>query len=461
MRLRPFQFVLFLAAYLPLEEFILKWIPVSDLGLLLLHQVPDLLLGILSFFVLCDRLMRFRGLRGFGRGFDWMLALFLVSATLTLFLNPNAAVGPWFANLKALFRYVLLAYIVHTYQVSPRDRERLVRVLLTGVWIQIVIGLAQFVGGLRVRDFLAARSTTAELAGIQMTDFTGTRFEGVNNLMGTMGSMINYGAFLVVGIVLFLCCVPREKAIQRWTGVALSFLCIYLANSRSALIAGVVVILCYLYMYFGKRVALLLLGATLVCLVLGALVLAGGQSARPTFKGEDYHSKARFFQIFSGDYVEAAKGARLGLLIYLAPDFLEDPVGAPFGYTPDPNVVVEIARKRYPDVPEGLILVLSGIIEDVYWLAIMIHYGVIGFLLFFAAVLWSIRTLARRFRKENDPGSRRFALVALLLMIVCLPLNCFNQVFLMRQFSFCLWISFGLTFLPMKNLSAADTTQLV
>lgn len=457
MRLRPFPLVLFLAAYLPVEDFVLKWLPVPDTAILLLHQLPDFLIAAVCFLVLCDRLMRFRGLQGFGRGFDWPLAIFLLSATFTLILNRNAVVGLWFASLKALFRYLILAYLVRTYRVSAADTHRLVNILLVGVWIQIALGLAQLVGGIPVRDFLASRNiTNADLAGYQPADYTGTRFEGVNNPMGTMGNMINYGAFLVVGIAIFLCCVPPRKRIRRWAGVALSFLCIFSSNSRSALIAAVVVLLCYVYLNVGKRIALLLVGATIASLALGAIFLAGGQSADIAKYGEDYHSKARFFRMFSSDYIEEAKSQRLGLVMYLAPEFLSDPVGVPFGYSPDPKVIVDKVHTHVPDVPASLIEAYAGLVEDVYWLAILIQFGLIGLISFAAAVFWAIRALARKFRQETEPASRTFALLALLLMIASVLMNCFNQVFLIRQFSFCLWVLFGLTFLP-RRVAVADS----
>jgi hypothetical protein len=156
--------------------------------------------------------------------------------------------------------------------------------------------------------------------------------------------------------------------------------------------------------------------------------------------------------MFSNDYVQGAMNQRLGLVLYVAPDFLTDPVAVPFGYTPDPEVIVDKVRSRYPNVPEALIEVMSGIIEDVYWIAIMIQFGLIGLGLFFAAVLWAIRNLARRFRQEAEPVRRNFALLALLLMIVCIPMDFFNQVLLFREFALCIWICFALAMLPRKGL---------
>jgi hypothetical protein len=452
-RFRPFWLVLLLAAYLPLEEFILKWLPVSDTVFLMLRQIPDVLLIAITYLVLCDRLMRFRGLHGFGRGFDWLLALFLASATITMFLNPGASIVPFAAHLKALFRYILLAYIVRSYPVYDEDRKRLVRVLLAGVWIQIFLGLVQLGVGIPARNFLAGRDTSSTLAGFA-TDFTGTRFAGANNLMGTMGNTIDYGTFLVVGLALFLCMVPQERRLRRWAGVFLSVFCIYMTNSRSALIASLIVILSYVYLRFGRRQALLYAAGFAGCIAVGAALIAGGQSVTSSPNG-DYQSRTRFFDILSSDYIQGAMNQRLGLAVYLAPDFLSDLSAAPFGFSPDPQVVVNVARNRFPDVPDSLVLVLSGIIEDVYWLALMIDFGVIGMLLFLAAVLWAIRTLAMRFRLEDRPDSRSFILFALLLMIACIPLNCFNQVLLFRQFPLCLWISFALALtLPRKDFRA-------
>lgn len=451
MRFRPFWLVLVLAAYLPLEEFILKWLPVSDSALLMLHQVPDMLLGAVALLVLGDRLVRFRGLRGFGLVFDWMIGLFLVSATVSLLLNPGASIVQWLASLKALLRYLLLAYIVNSYSVSRRDRKRLVSVLVAGVWIQIVLGLTQFAGGLPMRDFLGARSSTAQIGGFGLADFTGTRFEGVNDLMGTMGNTIDYGAFLVVGITIFLCCVPPERRFQRSAGVMLSFFCVYLTNSRSALIAAFVIVFCYLYFRSGKRRALLFAVSTTTCIALIAIVLASGKALT---NSDDYQSRTRFFSMFSNDYVQAAMGQRLGMVVYLAPDFLSDPAGVPFGYTPDSEVVVAKARSRFPNVPDALLLVLPGIIEDVYWLAIMIQYGLIGLTLFLSAFVWAIRTLLKRFHSETDTETRNFILSALLLMLVSIPMNCFNQVLLLRQFTLCQWIFFAMAILPTMNCSS-------
>jgi len=329
-----------------------------------------------------------------------------------------------------------------------RDKERLIRILIFGVIVQISLGLSQIVGGVPLRDFLGARNTTSELAGFK-ADFTGTRFEDVNNLMGTMGNTIDYGAFLLVGVALFLCVVPQRRRVARLIGISMSLLCIFLTNSRSAIIASVVILFVYTYMEHGRRRALVLGTMVATCLSVVLLVLPIYQSSGDI--NSQYSSRTRFFDMFTSDYVQEAMNQRLGLVVYVVPDFFADVSSVAFGYTPDPKVYLVAAQKRFPHIPDSLLLDLAGIIEDVYWLALMIYFGVIGFALFAGAIAWAIHALARAYRKEIAPDRRRFILFALLLMVSSIPLNCFNQVFLMRQFSLCLWTTFALALSTQKE----------
>lgn len=419
----------FLIIYLPFEVFILKWIPVSDQIYLLLRQIPDASVFLLTLFVLQDRLRRVNNIPKIGKNIDVFLFLFVSWAFVLVLLN-DAELYLALANIKALLRYILLVYIIMILNPNQHEIRSILRWIIFGVVFQVIIGFIQFVGGIPVRDFIAARHVTEGLWGITK-NFTGDRFEGVNHLMGTMGDNISYAMFLLVGLAWWVS-TTKPCGIKYLLGIMFFFIPISLSGSRSATIAAVIMVLAHQVLIFGWRrfIVLMVLALSIAVLVLPFVIVT-----------ED---KRSFFYMFTSGYLESAFNQRLGIVAFILP-----PVFLNFhtviGFSPDKYIFVDYVANSLTQIPEILLAVLPGVLEDVYWVALLVYYGLIGlsfFVLFYCGMVKKINHI-----RKISASTMQFRLgtIALLLLIIAVFLNLLNQAFEVRQFSFYLWLFCGLS----------------
>jgi len=424
-----------LVVYLPLEVFILKWIPVSDIGYSLLRQIPDLLVFGLMSSLLLARLVEARFSPMIGGKVDLYLFLFIFWAFVTLLLNPGADTFLGFANIKALLRYVLLVYIILLLNPNKNQIDALVRWFWAAIIIQLFFGFFQLIGGFPVRDFLAARSTTEGIGGITK-NFTGDRFEDRNDLMGTMGDTISYAYFLLIGFVFWIVknSINGRKV---WLLSLIFVILIYLSGSKAVFLTSVMVLMGYLFwQYSFKRI---LIWCALI--FPSVLIIAG------IFISTDNIAEV---QTSSSHLLEGMMNSRLGVITYILPKLLFSPHNI-IGFSPDKYFFTEFVTVNFPAVPFILIAVLPHVLEDVYWVAMYVYYGMIGF------ALWLFFLVAFYKRISGSLGLLSFydnylTKVAIVLLLTTLPLNLLNQAFEVRTFSFYLWLFCGLALVQRRQI---------
>lgn len=424
-----------LAFYLPLENFLLKWLPVSDFAYLLLRQIPDLLVGLVALHAWLRHCYR-QGPRLplIGGLADPAILAFIALAALAIAVN-GASLAHSFANLKALLRYVLLVYVVLMLRPTEREARRFWLALAAGVVIQMLFGAAQWIGGIGVRDLLAAREVQEQVASFTLR-FTGARFQGVNDLMGTQGNTINYALFLIVGLAAWTAERGRDVAAHT-LGTLLLLLFIYLTGSRAALLTALLVVL--MGQLFAHGHGRFMLFSAAAAILAADYLLASGLSSDPS----------NLTHIFTRDYLAMAMNQRLGIVALVLPGFLLSR-SLWLGLGPDEEAVAGFVAASLPEVPRILLAVLPQVVEDVYWIALLFYYGLGGLLLFGAFYLAVAKRIGRLSREEGGLAGR-YASLALLLLVAGVPLNLFNQAFEMRQFAFYLWMSVGLALALARN----------
>jgi hypothetical protein len=435
----PFYLIIFLALYLPIEDFMLKWLPVSEQAYILLRQIPDVLIIFMALIIFVKKALTNGSIIFIGKKTDFYLLLFLIVAIISIPLN-QANVFVSLANIKALLRYVFLIYLILMIKPSEKDVITFWKAIKIGIAVQILIGIMQYIGGYPIRDFLAARNTTADIGGFFM-NFTGDRFADRNDLFGTMGNTINYGMFLIVGMIYWM--VGKNKSIVKyWAGVSILLLLIYLTGSRSTIITGLFVLwLHQFYIHFLQGIKISIVGIIILPLIIIAyfaitqLILNDNND---------------FLYMFTNSYIKEAMRQRLGIVVHILPEYFSN-IGAYLGYSADKEVFVSFVSQNMPMVPDMLIKVLPGVLEDVYWVALLFYYGVIGFLLFFLFYFSILKMNIFIYKNRYPSIVNKLALMNILLLLACLPLNMFNQAFEVRQFSFYIWVSVGLALSLMKQ----------
>ncbi|WP_263786837.1 hypothetical protein [Salinibacter grassmerensis] len=432
MRKVALRIVYFLTVYLPLEDFLLKWIPVPYPIYLGLRQASDALVLILAGMVLG---MRFRATRRFrivGRGADFCLVAFVGLALCTVALREGNLLYT-VLNLKALLRYVLLVYALLNLSLRRAEVYVLLRLMYVSLGIQFIVSMIQIAGPVSIDQFFFPRVQGTEVAGVELGS-TAYRESEKGYISGTMTNNISYGGFLLVGLATYVTRYIRDRrTLLYWGAVAVFLFLAYMSGSRAVTFA--VVLLVATDHYLSGEAGQFLKVSTLTFLPFVPLVLLMGVNL----------SGLHIFEVFSAEYLRVAMEQRLGIVLNVLPQFLTDLSVADvlFGLSPDRTIL----RRFVADVTE-LPAVLIGnvaVIEDVYWVALPVYYGLAGLGLFVGFFALVAREVYRIAQKGKELLERRLARIALLLLVVAVPLNLIGQYFETRQFSFYLWLFVGVS----------------
>jgi hypothetical protein len=221
-----------------------------------------------------------------------------------------------------------------------------------------------------------------------------------------------------------------DRSLWYWLGSAVFILFLYNTGSRAATLAGLLVVGFHQFLIgqLSKKIIGGILAAPLLLLVVPLLD-----------PGSNYVTRA-----FSQDYVQKAMNQRLGIVLLVVPHFLSN-LGLTdimFGLSLDQRVLATMVADMF-QVPLALLSQI-GMIEDVYWAALLVYFGVVG-MGFLLGMLFSIFgrlwTLLEWARTDLQ---QRLGHLALLVLGISFPLNLLGQYYEIRQFSFYLWILVGL-----------------
>lgn len=431
MRSFALRTVLFLTLYLPLEDFLLKWVPVPYSIYLGLRQLPDALILTAALAVVGSRAARSYRFKRIGGAADLSLAAFVVIATVNA-VARGGDVLITVLNLKALLRYVLVIYVLVNVGLNRRDVSKFIKYVYISIVIQIFVAFVQFIGPSAVDLFFFSRIETEQVAGIELQS-TAYKEAKKGYVFGTMTNTISFAGFMIIGLATYLSQLEvRRRSSAYWGAVSVFLLFTVLSGSRASTFAALIVVgLDYWLSGKTKR----LVGGVLIGLIPAfAGAIAAGMDL------QDFY----LFNIFSAEYLEVARKQRLGILVDLLPYFLADlSLGdVLFGLSAD-RAILDAMVADMTGAPSALVSNVA-MIEDVYWVALPVYYGLVGlglFVVFFSSVFHQVLQTARR---PRDTWSKQLSRAAILLMMVAIPLNFVAQYFETRQFSFYLWLIVGL-----------------
>jgi hypothetical protein len=426
----------FLIVYIPFEAFLLKWIPVSEQSYLVLRQIPDLLVVFAFALLVISKTETGSQFKLLGYGIDKYLVAFLILIT-TYALLSGANMFLVILNMKALVRYVLIAYIIVNISLKDYHFSKMVYLIEFSIGIQVIIGLLQVALGPSFSMFFLPRLTAEEIGGVKIV-YTSLKELGLSQgIFGTMIRTIEYGLFLIVGLILWQ--VKFQKSTVRyWIGIMLFLFLIYWSGSRAIFLVGLISVIIHQY-YLGK------IGTKVVLALLLTLVLLVPLLLMDLNFSENY-----VLEVFSKDYIDLAKKQRLGILLVMLPEFFKDGlIHIFFGYSADHTLLFE--RFRSIENRPSLLMKSAAPIEDVYWIALLYYYGITGLflLILFFYRIW--RVIKTQFMSSLLISNNKILFIAVILLLLTIPLNFFNQAFEVRHFSFYLWLVIGIALRKAKT----------
>jgi len=355
-----YYILLFLSIYLPFEVFLLKWIPVSNAIYPILKQIPDLIIFSLTFSIISINLYLKNKINLQNKYIFYILLLFIGLTILSIFFNKSSyLIG--LLKLKTILRYVLLLFIVNDSFLTNHQLLNIISRIFSAVMIQSIIGFIQLFENKTITAFFKPR----------LIIFQGKiLFSKFEYIFGTMQHSIDYALFLTIGLIIWLYFnkeFTRSIIINKIIILWLLF-SIYMSGSR---IAFIVAIINVIYFYFQnqniKRFLITLTGISLI--ISSTLAISFNNPGRTN---ED------FFYFLSPKFYKMLKKQRLGLIQDVLPLFIKK--NKLIGLSPDKEFVTKKLLSDY-NLPAVLKPKLYNIIEDVFWLAMLIYFGLIGLLL--------------------------------------------------------------------------------
>ena len=442
--------IYFLTGYFAFEEFVLKFLPVSDAVYFYFRFFGEILIYVAFGKLVIHKL--YKGIPFVKTPIDFPIIGFYIVVLLSAVINRSPLMGSLY-NIRPLARYIVLFYLIVNSSLSEKRIATLLRIIL-GIGIaQVAVGILQGFGGSTLYDFFLPRATDLSVAGFTKEFRLLEIGREIGSIYGTLGDTVIYGVFMILVLVIYLSRIRRLEYLNL-LGAGVLFFFIARSYSRAATFSALLAGGAWYYFHYGwKKTLRLALGMALVFGLLLAVVNPFGLEYVNPRKAK-VGLVGNVTGVFSGSYVRIAQRQRLGALIGNVPTvLLNKPI---LGYGADQNRTVEglnMSRRSFL----LKILTKEGF-KDVYWVAILCFYGVLG-LTFFALIFYKLfryalslykRAISTAFVSDRSAAisnlTRRVAIIVLCLVAVTVFLLFFNRTLEFRGYGFYFWLCAGLMF---------------
>lgn len=436
---RPFWIILFLTAYIPLETVLLRPLPegiyayAQFFGEALIYLTFAAQIGLR---ILTDKPLRRTPV-------DVILLAFLLVGLLSMFASQAPVPGS-LINLRSLFRYVVLFYLIVNLNLRPKQVRLLLHIIFAIGILQVAIGGVQLLTRGGINDFLIPRVSGIQIAG-QTRQFklvTGGR--EIGSVFGTLGDPLFFGLFLLLVMAIYL------GQLRHLSVFILAFLllvggAIAYSYARAAVFGLVLLLGIFYALRYGLGRVYLVALISLPILILGMILIVNQIRQVNQFDSplrQEQSILENLTGIFSSRYLQIAQKQRLGTLVGIPPTVLANrPL---LGYGPDEDTTIQALNESNPSY---LVMPARKIgFEDVYWVATLAYYGLIGLsllALLFIRVAISTYAIAKR---ANTPLARGIALTAFSLSLLTPFLLFFYRVLEFRVYGFFFWLILALAY---------------
>ncbi len=443
--------IYFLTGYVAFEEFILKFLPVSDALYSYLRFFGEMLIYVAFGKLVIHKL--YRGIPFVKTAIDLPIIGFYSVVLLSMLVNGSPLIGSLY-NIRPFARFIVLFYLIANSNLSEKRIATFLRIILGVGIFQIGAGIIQWAGGPAAFNFFLPRETTLTIGGFTKEYRLLELGREIGSVYGTLGDTVIYGVFMILVLVIYLSRIRRLEYLNL-LGAAILFFFIARSYSRAATFSALLAGGAWFYFQYGwKKTLQLALSIAMVFGILLAIVnpfnleYINPRKARVGLIGN-------VTGVFSGSYVRVAQKQRLGALIGNVPTVL---VNKPIlGYGADQNTTIE---KLNASQRSFLLKILSkNGFKDVYWVAILCFYGLLG-LGFFALIFYRLfRAALDLYRKSvNTPLAvsrltRQISIIMLCLVVITAFLLFFNRTLEFRGYGFYFWLCAGLMFASDRSLS--------
>ena len=430
--------IYFLTGYFAFEEFMLKFLPVSDSVYSYLRFVGEMLIYAAFGKLVIHKL--YKGIPFVKTAIDLPIIGFYIVVFLSIIINRSPLIGSLY-NIRPFARYIVLFYLIVNSSLSEKRIATLLKIILGVGVIQLFAGVIQWVGGPTAFDFFLPRASTLEVGGFTKEYRLLELGREIGSIYGTLGDTVIYGVFMILILVIFLSRIRRLEYLNL-LGIAVLLMFIARSYSRAATFSAILACAAWYFFQYGwkKTIRLALIIGLIFGVVLAIVNPFDLEYVNP--RKAKVGLVGNLTGVFSGSYVRIAQKQRLGALIGNVPTVL---VNKPIlGYGADQNSTID---KLNMSKRSFLFKVLSKKgFKDVYWVAILCFYGVLGLGLFSLIFLRLFLAALDIYKRSVSRYTKEIALTMLCLVTVTVFLLFFNRTLEFRGYGFYFWMCAGLMF---------------
>lgn len=341
----------------------------------------------------------------------WLLIITFLFISLASTIYHSGRISAPLIHFGAMFRYVPLATFICQWR-NALNVSMFIRHFTIITVIILLISYIEIIGGSRTYNFflpLTKEESSANLALLK---------DDSNSICGIFPNSVDLSYLLLLSYIIFS---NINIRINKFVLFIIFLIPVYFTGSKATLILFIFAVN---YNIAGYRLIKALFIGTII-LVVGVLLY-------------------EFWELFYWTVFIDSQASRLGLIIFTLPSFLSEiSFDTFFGMGPDKNLVFNKINS-YANAPSMTrdIDAMSAF-EDEFYVAIIVYYGIIGFMLLCTLFGGLYRNLIS-VKWNNGIFKHKTIVKSLFTILIIAPL--FNQIIIIKPFSLFFWIFIGLLF---------------
>jgi hypothetical protein len=444
----PFWIVLAIAMYMPLEEFVIKWLPISGGMAAILRFMPEMVLYGLLLKILWLKIRQKKRLKK--TPIDILLLAFIIAVLISSLLN-KASIFTAIVTLRPNLRYVSVYYLVVNIKISADEASKLLNgVKFLGLGQGILASIQYFLPQSINQTLFAPR--TVGIGDYQRTTEAEAGTMKLGAVFGTLEGPTILASFLMLNLTIFLSLIYTKHnflvpSVREIMGIIFLYFGLFATKKRTALFLGFLIpLLIFWFLKRRKPLAKILyfyifIGFIIVLMTL--MVSVDTSFASKDARTEEIDLLSYFVQIFSADYWENSASTSRGWFIKISITAIFKS-GNWFGFGPDQNYTREQISNVLTNLNDKEKIFEYHGSEDVYFFSIFTHFGLVGIIIYLMIFYRLFQVSRQLLIMSSTKEYRQLGLMFKTLLLITFVYSFIARIMKLRAFSFYFWLFAGL-----------------
>jgi len=450
----PYLFIIGLAVFFPIEEFIEKWLPRGSIYEAVRFGSEFILIALLIWVFVTKSFIPGKWKK---TPIDLPLFLLLFFSMVSTLFN-DLPISLYLLGLRPILRFITVFYIIVQLGYNRIFSERFAKVCLIIASSVSLIAILQSIIGLPASYFLLPEDVEVggEFVREGARQFIATR----TRVFSTLGRYDTLGTFLSV-MILLVTSLYWTKAIPKryyYWFLMFSIPALILSYSRQSwlvILVGVLILM-ILHKKYQHLFIFGIISASVVFIILiflsGYIYYSSNQVNVPLLN--------RILEPFSQRYLEISRYnyGRLFVIVEVSRRILEKAPLLGFGPGNFGSLTARFFGRDFSSLinlnPES-----AHLINDVNWVTVLGQLGLIGTLLLGVILILMIVSSRKIFKYTKDPLLRGYASSLVAILVGFMIMGFFGPNFEVRQVSFFVWAIAGIVFSIQISKIASQTSE--